>query len=98
MKFYRFVFVFLLIFSSLICQAQNNSSTLIMLGTGGGPLPRAHRAQTSHAFVVNGQPYLIDAGDGMTRRVAQAGLNFTKLTKYLLHTFTTIIWLDWPLF
>jgi ribonuclease BN (tRNA processing enzyme) len=87
MKILKSILLSTLVLGSLVCQAQSSTSTpstLIMLGTGGGPLPRAHRAQTSHAFVVNGQPYLIDAGDGMTRRVAQAGLNFTKVNQIFI--------------
>ncbi len=64
--------------------AQSNSTTLVMLGTAGGPMPRAHRAQTSHAVIVNGQPYVVDAGDGLTRRIVQAGINFTKINQVFI--------------
>jgi ribonuclease BN (tRNA processing enzyme) len=60
------------------------SSQLILLGTAGGPLPRAHRAQTAQALVVNGQAYIIDAGDGLNRRIVQAGLNFTKINQVFI--------------
>src|SRR5215472_15419347 len=42
---------------------------LITLGTAGGPLPRADRAQSSNLLVVNGALYLIDAGGSVTSRV-----------------------------
>ena len=70
-----------LLLGSTLTFAQTPSTKLILLGTGGGPLPRAHRAQTSQALVVNGQAYIIDAGDGLNRRIVQAGLNFTKINR-----------------
>src|SRR5262249_432768 len=50
----------------------------IMLGTRGGPLPSKDRAQSSNLLIVNGTLYLIDAGDGVTRRIVQAGHDFRK--------------------
>jgi len=59
---------------------------LITLGTGGGPVPRAHRAQSSNLLIVNGTPYLIDAGDGTTRRLAKLKFNFRSLgTIFITH-------------
>ena len=46
---------------------------LITLGTQSGPPPRAHRAQSSNLLTVNGMHYIIDAGDGVARRLAKAG-------------------------
>ena len=51
-----------------------SGTTLITLGTAGGPLPRKDRAQSSNLLAVNGTLYLIDAGDGATRRIVQAGM------------------------
>jgi len=48
---------------------------LITLGTVAGPPPRPHRAQFSNLLIVNGTLYVIDAGDGVARRIAKAGLN-----------------------
>jgi ribonuclease BN (tRNA processing enzyme) len=59
-------------------------TTLITLGTGGGPLPRADRAQSSNLLVVNGTLYLIDAGDGVTRRIVEAGYDFRKAGKIFI--------------
>ncbi len=47
---------------------------LIVLGTAAGPLPRKDRAQSAHAVVANGVTYLFDAGDGVARRLIQAGI------------------------
>src|SRR5262245_19251054 len=57
---------------------------LITLGTRGGPLPTKDRAQSSNLLVVNGIPYLIDAGDGVTRRIVQAGYDFRQVGKIFI--------------
>jgi hypothetical protein len=66
--------LFVLAFAPARAQAPASSSgtTLITLGTAGGPLPRADRAQSSNLLVVNGTLYLIDAGGGVTGRIVQA--------------------------
>ena len=71
--------------------AQGSSTTeaksdtvLITLGTGGGPLPRKDRAQSSNLLVVNGTPYLIDAGGGVTRRIVQSGYDFRRVGKIFI--------------
>src|SRR5712692_6368202 len=46
---------------------------LITLGTRSGPLPTAVRAQSSNLLIINGALYLIDAGDGVARRLARGG-------------------------
>lgn len=64
---------------------QASSGTkLITLGTGGGPLPRKDRTQSSNLLVVNGTLYLIDAGDNVTRRIVQAGYDFRKVGKIFI--------------
>jgi ribonuclease BN (tRNA processing enzyme) len=64
-------------------QAQPGT-VLITLGTRGGPLPTKDRAQSSNLLVVNGTLYLIDAGDGVTRRIVQAGYDFRKVGKIFI--------------
>jgi ribonuclease BN (tRNA processing enzyme) len=59
---------------------------LITVGTAGGPVPRAKRAQSSNLLIVNGTPYLIDAGDGTARRLAKLRFNFRTLgTIFVTH-------------
>ncbi len=61
-------------------------SSLIILGTGGGPSLTPHRAQTSHLLTVNGTCYVVDAGDGAARRMARAGADVRKVgTIFLTH-------------
>jgi ribonuclease BN (tRNA processing enzyme) len=64
--------------------AAETGTILITLGTAGGPLPRADRAQSSNLLVVNGALYVIDAGDGVTRRIVQAGYDFRKVGKIFI--------------
>jgi ribonuclease BN (tRNA processing enzyme) len=62
--------------------AQNSGATmppktgtrLITLGTRGGPIPMVGRAQSSNILIVNGAFYVVDAGEGVTRRLTRAGI------------------------
>jgi ribonuclease BN (tRNA processing enzyme) len=71
-----------------LAQGADNAPTkgtqLITLGTRGGPLPSKDRAQSSNLLVVDGTLYLIDAGDGVTRRMVQAGHDFRKVGKIFI--------------
>lgn len=64
--------------------AQDVKSRLIVLGTRAGPVPSKDRAQTSNVLIVNGTNYLIDAGDGVVRRLTQAGVNFRQIGKVFI--------------
>src|SRR5437764_188525 len=59
-------------------------TVLITLRTSGGPLPRPGRTQSSNLLVVNGTLYLIDAGDGVTRRIVKAGYDFRQVGKVFI--------------
>lgn len=54
-------------------------SSLITLGTAAGPSLTPGRAQTSHLLTVNGTYYVVDAGDGVSRRMARAGADVRKV-------------------
>jgi ribonuclease BN (tRNA processing enzyme) len=59
---------------------QSKAATrLITLGTRGGPNPTVWRAQSSNALIVNGMPYIIDVGDGVTRRLVRAKIAFRDI-------------------
>jgi ribonuclease BN (tRNA processing enzyme) len=64
--------------------SQASATRLITLGTRGGPLPTRDRAQSANLLVVNGALYLIDAGDGVTRRIVQSGNDFRKVGKIFI--------------
>lgn len=65
-------------------KPEASGAKLITLGTRGGPLPTKDRAQSSNLLVVNGTLYLIDAGDGVTRRIVQSGQDFRKVGKIFI--------------
>jgi ribonuclease BN (tRNA processing enzyme) len=65
---------------------SKTGTRLITLGTTAGPPPRAHRAQSSNLLIVNGSLYVVDAGDGVARRLAKAGINVRDIgTIFLTH-------------
>jgi ribonuclease BN (tRNA processing enzyme) len=76
----------IVVFSASVPLANHASAetTLITLGTAGGPLPQAKRAQSSNLLIVNGTLYLIDAGGGVTGRIVQSGNNFRQVSKIFI--------------
>lgn len=61
-------------------------SSLLTLGTAAGPSLRPDRAQSSNLLTVNGTHYVIDAGDGVARRVAEAGVDVREIgTIFITH-------------
>lgn len=65
--------------------SKDGRSRLVMLGTAGGPTPKALRAAPAHALVVDGVVYVIDCGNGVARQMALAGINLGALR----HVFIT---------
>lgn len=63
---------------------KSNTTRLILLGTGGGPRGTAERAQPANALVVNGKPYLIDAGNGVAHQLVLAGIPFTTIRQIFI--------------
>jgi hypothetical protein len=78
-----------LIASSIIpdkaCAQRRDATTpkggtrLITLGTKAAPVPAANRAQFSNLLIVNGAHYVVDAGDGVVRRLAAAGIKLRDI-------------------
>ena len=65
---------------------MNATFSLITLGTSAGPSLTPGRAQTSHLLTVNNSYYVIDAGDGVARRLARAGADVRDVgTIFLTH-------------
>ena len=54
-------------------------SRLILLGTKGGPTPSRFRAPASNLLIVDGEPYVIDAPDGVASRLVLAGMDLARL-------------------
>jgi len=59
--------------------AQQDRTRLVLLGTAGGPTPKATRAAPAHAVVVGDRVYIVDCGDGIARQLALAKLPVTQL-------------------
>lgn len=53
---------------------QPPRTRLVLLGTAGGPTPKAKRAAPAQAIVVGDRIYLVDCGDGVARQLALAKL------------------------
>ena len=57
---------------------------LVLLGTQGGPNIRKLRAQPASLLVVDGHPYLVDAGTGVSRQLKWAGFDPENITEVFL--------------
>jgi len=55
-------------------QAPPRRTRLVLLGTSGGPTPKAKGAAPAQAVVVGDRVYLVDCGDGVARQLALAKL------------------------
>jgi ribonuclease BN (tRNA processing enzyme) len=70
--------------SSQDAHAPAKASRLILLGTAGGPVIRKFRSQPASLLVVNGRPFLIDAGEGTMRQLAWAGFSARQVERLFL--------------
>jgi len=84
-------------------EAQGGATKLILLGTGGGPRPRAASSASAQVIVSNGVAYVIDCGDGVARQLAFANVPLTTLRHvFITHhhsdhnaDYGNLIWLAW---
>ena len=60
-------------------REQAPGTRLILLGTAGGPTPKARSAAPANAIVVGDRIYVVDCGDGVARQLALAKLPVTQL-------------------
>lgn len=60
-------------------QDAGARTRLVLLGTAGGPTPKAKAAAPAQAIVVGDRVYLVDCGDGVARQLALAGLPIRQL-------------------
>ena len=58
---------------------SKKGTRVVTLGTRSGPTPDVERAQSSNVLVTNGAAYIIDAGDGVSRRLIRLGINFRDI-------------------
>ena len=83
--------------------AQPLPDQLVLLGTGGGPTPKALRAAPAMALMIGGQLHIIDAGNGVARQAVLAGLPLKALAHvWITHLHNdhvadafTLPWLAW---
>lgn len=76
---------------------------LILLGTGGGPRPRAASSGSAQVIVADGAAHVIDCGDGVARQLVMAGVPLASLRHVFVthqhsdHTadYGNLIWLAW---
>ncbi|MBI2179696.1 MAG: MBL fold metallo-hydrolase [Deltaproteobacteria bacterium] len=67
-------------------ELSKAGTRLITLGTAAGPSLRPHRVQSSNLLTVNGTHYVVDAGDGVARRLAKAGIDVREIgTIFITH-------------
>ncbi|OYN99791.1 MBL fold metallo-hydrolase [Enemella evansiae] len=60
------------------------TTQLVLLGTAGGPTPKKDRSAPAQAIVVDGRVIVVDCGNGITRRLVQAGIPFTSIDSVLI--------------
>ena len=58
---------------------SSKRSRLILLGTAGGPTPKADRSAPANAIVVDDDIYVIDCGNGVARQMVKAGLDLGRI-------------------
>jgi metallo-beta-lactamase superfamily protein len=84
-------------------RAQRSGTRLILLGTGGGPRPRATSSASAQVIVSNNVAYVIDCGDGVARQLAFAGVPLPTVRHvFITHQhsdhnadYGNLIWLAW---
>ena len=60
-------------------QEVRAGAKLVLLGTAGGPTPKAKSSAPAQAIVVGDRVYLVDCGDGVARQLALAKLPIRQL-------------------
>lgn len=81
-----FACVALATFAQPIRAGEAERTSVTLLGTGGGPIGRAQRAGIASLVEYGGERYLVDAGEGVVRQLAQAGIDASTLsTIFLTH-------------
>nr|WP_240655818.1 MBL fold metallo-hydrolase [Paraburkholderia phosphatilytica] len=63
---------------------STRGTKLILLGTKGGPTPSALRAAPANVLLVDGQPYVIDCGNGVALQLTKAGVKLPMVRDIFL--------------
>lgn len=67
-----------------VSPAAARGTVLVTLGTAGGPRPRKNRSQSANLLLVDGEPYLVDAGENVVRRLTDAGVDFLRVGRIFI--------------
>src|SRR5262249_36624947 len=85
-----------------LVRAAPPASRLILLGTAGGPAPKATRSGPAQIIVIGDRGYLVDCGNGVARQMAIAGVFRTLRHVFLTHhhsdhnaDYGTLLLLEW---
>ncbi|MEP7213946.1 MAG: MBL fold metallo-hydrolase [Acidobacteriota bacterium] len=65
-------------------EVSQSKTRLILLGTGGGPRPRANSFASSQVIIINGAPYVVDCGDGVATQLVRAGVRLASIRDVLI--------------
>ena len=65
-------------------RSSRPESKLILLGTAGGPTPKADRSAPANAIVVDDDIYVIDCGNGVARQMVKAGLDLGRIREVFI--------------
>jgi Metallo-beta-lactamase superfamily len=82
---------------------QPRRTRLILLGTGGGPRPRAASSAAAQVIVIDNVAYVVDCGDGVARQLVLAGVPLPTIRHvFITHhhsdhnaDYGNLIWLAW---
>jgi ribonuclease BN (tRNA processing enzyme) len=65
-------------------QAPVLKSRLVLLGTAGGPTPKATRAAPAQAILIGDRTYIVDCGNGVARQLVLAKVPLTSIRHVFL--------------
>lgn len=60
------------------------TTELVLLGTGGGPTPKAARSSPANAVRVGGNTYVVDCGSGVPRQLVKASIPLGSIKSLLI--------------
>lgn len=63
-----------------VLLSDSDEPVTVTVGTGGGPIARSERVETSTAILVGSRTYLVDAGNGTLQRLAAAHIPLSSIT------------------
>src|SRR5215469_18950387 len=67
-----------------IPDSVSTKTTLILLGTQGGPNVSLTRSEAANLVMAGGQPYLVDCGYGTVRALVEAGIRVNEVRNIFL--------------